>query len=574
MYGRSVDWILDFEGVTTFITGEGVQFGGKLGVIGHLRSRSEPENCAIHTIGSNTRMRWLIMASLLFSFFSLTSRSIMHVVNTCTHLEHLFLFVLTSVALKFFAFAVSKTIRERTKNERTNTLAMSPFLYCCHHQSANKAVADQQGAPSHREESATSPSSGHPTHCATSGSTSGSPATNNKYSTRKHGRTSSSRDLKTILAVAHKEDINQSLGFSMQRSESGTFTVDDILPSSPFYPHETSLLRKSMNITSINGLSITGMDTEVAVSAIRDAPGYVLLAAEIPLTMEEPPMIRKRIVAAIHKSSPDQPLGLSLIRIPQSGSVTSHHMKKQEFQTVVSRIAPNCPFHGTDLDVGFEITRVNGLDVAKSDARAILHYIQESWGEIVVLAEMDVPAEDDESSNARDDASQSTTSTITVPGQKHHDGQEGDQQQHQYQEKQQQQQQHINHRLMSSQSTQISALRLDEEDKEQPPPTPVLFTATVVKHSPTDRLGVALNNENPLGSFVVSQISSDSLFQSTKLQVGATVMSINGVQLAGKKDMSFVSLLLQSIVGQVVLEFIVLPTMMMTTLRNEQSPPH
>lgn len=399
---------------------------------------------------------------------------------------------------------------------------------------------------------------------------------------------------RTILAVAHKEEIDQTLGLTLRRSQSsGTFAVDEILPSSPFYPRDTSLLREGMIVTSINGLSITGMDMEVALSAIRDAPGSVLLAAEIPSddnSMEEPPMIRKRIVATSCKSSPDQPVGLSLIRIPQSGSVTTCHMnkqKKQQFKTVVGRIAPNSLFRDTDLQVGFEITSVNGLDVAKSDARAILHYLQESWGQIVVLAEMDVPVVEDKTtttttttttilgntSSSLVSHSHSTSSSMSphYPQQQQQQQptatpQEAIQQRHSppHGGQQQQQQQHYRPQqatypsspsppLCSSNGTTTSSSSSNNNSA-----APVLLTASAVKYSPNHRLGVALNDDS-LGSFFVSQISNDSPFQSTDLQVGAEVMSINGIQLSGL-DMSFVSQLLRSIVGEVVLEFFLPPS--------------
>ena len=328
---------------------------------------------------------------------------------------------------------------------------------------------------------------------------------------------------KMILAVAHKEEIHMKVGLSLRRSQSGTFAVHEILPTSPFYSHDRSLLREGMIITSINGLSITGMEMEVALSAIRDAPGSIILAAEIPATIEEPPMIRRRIVAVIHKSSPDQPTGLSLIRIPQSGSVTSSHMRKQEFKTVMGRIAPNCPFRDTDLQVGFEITSVNGLNVARSDARAILHHLQESWGKIVVLAEMDVPVD----ATIATSSQRSSVSISLSP-------------------------------VPTTNSTSTSLCTSNKTiGSSSSHSGPVLMTVSVLKHSQGQKLGIKLSDDS-LGSFFVTQISSDSPFHSTCLQVGAEVMTINGVQLPGL-DMAFVSLLLTSIVGEVVLTFLLPP---------------
>jgi C-terminal processing protease CtpA/Prc len=388
---------------------------------------------------------------------------------------------------------------------------------------------------------------------------------NNRSSNTKTTATKNATTIptKTILAVAHKEEINQSLGIALRRSDSGKFFVEKIDPTSPFYPHETSLLREGMIVTSINGLSITGMTKAAALSAIEDAPSSVLLSADVPPEVEEPPILRKRIVATIYKNSPDMRVGLSLVRVPNAS-------KTRKFITVVSRIAPYCPFRDTNLDIGMEITSVNGMDVSKCTAREILHYIQECGGKVTILAEMDVPAEESVCTSVASVSHSTLSSSSRTPS--HH--QEGVGQPAATQSRTSGNTgttggssgtPHHPHQYPrpvppSYHEDQFSAKRTGSlsSSNKTPPSGPSrlvgIQTASVMKLSPEHMLGVALNEEAP-GVFIVSQLSPDSPFQHTHLHVGSQILRINGIQLSGV-DMMFVQMLLYKATGEVIIDFV------------------
>jgi hypothetical protein len=316
---------------------------------------------------------------------------------------------------------------------------------------------------------------------------------------------------------------------------------------------------------------ITGMDMEVVRSMIYDSPYSVVLTAEIPRTMEEPPMLRRRVAATIHKSNPDQPLGLSFLRIPNGSEYHHHHhTTRQSFTTLVGRIAPQSPFRMTELQVGMTVVSVNGLDIASSNVRSLLHYLQECpAGKVVLVAEMDVPPGD--FARPRSSWTSSSNEKIMEPATGQNQLVQPD-----YSDR--------SHSVISSSHALPSQALWN--DAEAPWPASITsssrasptrlsltcegvatasttsstssratyhskaFTVEAVKESNNDRIGLALNEDS--GSFFVTAMAPDSMFRDTELHVGCEILNINGIQLFGM-DMAFVSMILHNIVGRIQL---------------------
>ena len=388
---------------------------------------------------------------------------------------------------------------------------------------------------------------------------------------------------RSIVVVANKKGhgVNPNLGLSLlQDEETGQIIVDRIDASSPLHHHETSLLREGMIITSVNGLMIHGMGVDVVRSMIHDAPNCVVLTADIPLAIEVPSMIRQRIAATIHKTSVDEPVGLSFWRIPNASlghprhNHQHHHYPptKKSFTTLVGRITPQSPFRETTLQVGMTVVSVNGVDVTSTDVRSLLRYLQECSGRVVILAEMDVPAREvamlnasertgsstefcTELSNPNPDRSphRSTISSHSPPSQTLWNSPELPARQMPsttltFSGSSSSRPRPLTIQVVgttsSSSYSSNSNSRLDDSYLNR------AFTVEAMKGSTKDRIGLALNEDS--GSFFIAQIAVDSVFRNTPLHVGCELLNINGIQLFGM-DMAFVSMILQSVAGRIQL---------------------
>lgn len=385
-----------------------------------------------------------------------------------------------------------------------------------------------------------------------------------------------------IVVVAEKKDgQDSSLGLSLTRDEiTGKFFVERIDSSSPLYRRASSLLREGMIITSVNGLMITGMDLEVVLSTIGDSPRHVVLTAEIPVWMEEPPIFRRRVIATINKTDTDQSLGLSFIRIPLvSGCYHHHHHSpKKKFATVVGRIASQSPFQDTELQVGMMLVSINGVEVAGSDTRSILHYLQQCPGKVTVLAELDVPAEEITLEGPERSSSTNKHSKLNTPKDHREDHQDGQRTECYCADptmpwtrdgcSQRLLQPHVlsknpeSPRISTVTSTEASSrssmvfqgtanISSTSSTTSWSNYNGRAFTVEAMKASHNHRAGLALNEDS--GSFFVSDVTVDSIFRDTELKVGCEILNINGIQLFGT-DKNFVATILDSVVGRVQLE--------------------
>eukprot|EP00934_Nitzschia_sp_Nitz4_P003483 Nitzschia sp. Nitz4//scaffold97_size77645//60007//61221//NITZ4_005527-RA/size77645-processed-gene-0.97-mRNA-1//-1//CDS//3329560683//3473//frame0 len=353
---------------------------------------------------------------------------------------------------------------------------------------------------------------------------------------------------KPVVVVLQKKDMHQRLGFALERCpQTGIFSISSLEPSSPF----RDSLEPGMLILSVNGLVITGREFSVALSAIRDSLGNVILGAEMhpdhagstsscgwgaARPQEEKvhaPTILPRsrswhyesVVAKCFKETEDSSLGFTLLQVP----ISNHSV------TVVSRISPDSPLAYSGLMVGMTITAINGIDVTGHDTRDIRSLLQVMTGIIVIEAERQVPREDSPSTSHSTGTTASLTSHHSVGGSLSHG--------------------------IGSITRDTSSLACSSNTHGATSISPshhegvwVHYTVAAIKKTPDSFLGVLIRDDptNP-ETVTIAEISPDSPFRNTPLQVGDELLYVNGSCVEGLQ-LSYISQLLRRVVGHVQLK--------------------
>jgi C-terminal processing protease CtpA/Prc len=170
-----------------------------------------------------------------------------------------------------------------------------------------------------------------------------------------------------IKAVATKEAADTTVGISIAEYQ-GQLFITKIKPDSLFAGSE---LQTSMEVLTINGVSMAGKEPSEATAIIRDTVGEItILASKIVAANDY-------VIAAGIKEAEDSPVGLS-IGGPESGATALK----------ITKVKPDGLFGSSDLKAGMRLISINNIGMKGRSPNDALVVLKMAQGDITILAQI------------------------------------------------------------------------------------------------------------------------------------------------------------------------------------------